>query len=181
MNEEKRDWKQVFLERLENLTSGEKAALKRCIGLQLKDSRNEAIAAFYKTIPFNEIKMGREFEEKLFLLATLRAFHRYPEKKEISFGTTLRLLKEAQGSKSFDKKFYALIDSKISPDDGELAYRMAQIIRMSDSHGIKIFWRKLLDDLIVWGSETKTVQRNWARSYFVAGEDLIKKGEKKYE
>lgn len=163
MSEEKGAWKSRFFDRLGKLTNGEKASLKRSIGLRMQEAKGEAIATFYKVIPKSELEKGGFFEEKLFLIATLWSFHRYASKSEISFGTTLRLLRN---SDSFDKKVYALIDSKISPEDGELAYRMAQVVRMADSEGVKIYWEKLLDDLMGWEWETRAVQRNWARDYF---------------
>ncbi|MDI6705223.1 MAG: type I-E CRISPR-associated protein Cse2/CasB [Bacillota bacterium] len=172
MSTETAQWKQVFLDRLDRLTTGERATLKRSIGLLMKDAKGAALAAFFRIAPTKETEWAIQHEEKMFLFATLRAFHRYPSKNEKCFGSTLRQLKN---SDSFDKKVYALLDSSISLDDGELSYRMALLVRMADSAGVSIHWGKLLNDLLYWDHEDRFVQRNWARSYFLA-EETNKRG-----
>lgn len=173
---DKRWWRvladaQSFVMRLEALRHhdrGRIAALRRSAGNVLADARNVAwIEGWLDGVsPYRH--------EHYFLIATLFDHNR---KRPISgdLGETMRLVK-ANASDSFEQRFLVLLDAQFDQlhdaldgtksGGGELAYRLAQMIKLAASKEVGINWPVLLADLCCWEWQGKPVQKKWARNFY---------------
>jgi CRISPR system Cascade subunit CasB len=146
----------VFIERLAKLDTGERARLKRCSGQTINEARE--IALFYSILP-NGVSQSRE--NIYFLIATLYAMADSTA-VERDFGASLRQAQNPKNRKGLDRRVQVLLDA----DENQLPFRLRQAVHYLKSQQVKINWQKLLEDLLRWSSESRSVQRRWARSYF---------------
>lgn len=158
----------IFVDRLEALSSGDRAVLKRNAGNLLTESRGGAMAVFYRVLPFG---IHPNEEELWFIVATSRFLNRYKieaiiENSNKDFGWTLIEINKAYKSDSFDMRVRGLLDCRWNEGDGALAYRLRQMVKLADGKSIPVDWRCLLHDLLNWEHPERWVQKKWARSYF---------------
>ncbi len=146
----------IFIERLAKLDAGERARLKRCSGQTLNEARETAL--FYSILP-NGVPQYKE--NIYFLVATLYAMVEGATAQR-DFGASLRQAQNPKNRKGLDRRVQILLDS----DENQLPFRLRQAVHYLKSQQIKINWQKLLEDLLWWSSENRSVQRRWARSYF---------------
>jgi CRISPR system Cascade subunit CasB len=158
----------AFIGKLESLTSGDRAVLKRNAGNPLAETRGGAIGIFYRILPFG---IHPNEEELWFIVATLRFLNRYKieafEDEPIrDFGWTMSEIKRANKSDSFDLRVRGLLDCRWNVGDGALAHRLRQMVKLADGKSVPIDWESLLKDLLNWEHPERWVQKKWARSYF---------------
>lgn len=80
-----------------------------------------------------------------------------------TLATMLRNLRgTVSGKESLDLRFSALLNS----DTEDLPYRLRQVVQMLAGPSIPIDWHQLIRDLMQWGSDSRKVQRRWARDYY---------------
>jgi CRISPR type I-E-associated protein CasB/Cse2 len=65
-------------------------------------------------------------------------------------------------NESAQKRFVALLDSHAD----DLPHRLRQAVGLARSKNVAIDWLQLLNDLLHWDSENRTVQTRWARAYW---------------
>ena len=147
----------IFLGKLKDLGSGEKARLKRCAGRTLTEARQEALGVFFRVLPPD---IPPYQYETFFLVATL-----YPVAEEGgsgNLGDSLRLCRIPNNEKSLDRRMEILLDS----DEGQIPYRLRQVVHLFQTNRIRINWPQLLEDLLKWTHPDHFIQRRWAQSYF---------------
>ncbi|MFW9879086.1 MAG: type I-E CRISPR-associated protein Cse2/CasB [Candidatus Thorarchaeota archaeon] len=163
---------QEFITELKNLKESDRGAytaLKRAAGVSIAQSRQGAIAAFYKILPF--ALMNSRMEEIYFIVATLYG-HNDEYHFEGNFGETLHDVKNRFDLEGMDRRMMGLLDSnfEISKQKiikgGELAYKLRQLVKLANSKNIGINWLHFLKDLKNWNHPEKFVQKKWARYYF---------------
>jgi CRISPR system Cascade subunit CasB len=108
-------------------------------------------------------------EDAYFLIAGLFASHQldWPPSAahaDTTFGASYRLLAEAVGRDSVERRFVALLNAH--PDD--VAYHLRHAVALLATNMIPIDWTRLLRDVIVWSQPDRGVQRAWARSFWRA-------------
>jgi CRISPR type I-E-associated protein CasB/Cse2 len=121
-----------------------------------------------------EIIDGVSTEPIAFLVASLLAQYSTADirggrhRASENFGATWKRAIFGNSSKSIERRFHMLLDSEIDPmtGDGDLAYRLRQMVRYAASKGIGIDWPVLLADLKYWNQPEKHVQKRWARAFF---------------
>jgi CRISPR type I-E-associated protein CasB/Cse2 len=71
-------------------------------------------------------------------------------------------------SDSIKRRFHILLDSDYDPftGDGDLPYRLRQMVRYAASKGVGVDWPQLLVDIKFWNHPEKHSQKRWARSFF---------------
>lgn len=163
----------AFIEKLESLTSGDRAVLKRNAGNSLAETHGGAIGVFYRVLPFG---IRPNEEELWFIVATLRFLNRYKiqaseDESFKDFGWTMSEIKKANKSDSFDMRVHGLLDCRWNEGDGALAHRLRQMIKLADGKSVPVDWESLLKDLLNWEHSERWVQKKWARSYFGAFKD----------
>lgn len=75
-------------------------------------------------------------------------------------------LRRITGSTSAELRFTRLLDA----DRDELQWRLRQAITLLNATGTAIDWPQLLDDLLLWDSQSRIVQIQWARQYWRQGD-----------
>lgn len=155
----------TFVGRLENLTAGERAQLKRHVGKKINESPR-VMALFFRMMPHGVNKFD---EPWYFLVATLyplvEAQRNEAEGRRKSFGLSLRKAQAQakQNADGFDRRFAALLDA----DENQLPFRLRQLISLHKSTNTPVAWRALLKDLTNWTHPDRFVQEQWARHYYV--------------
>jgi CRISPR system Cascade subunit CasB len=155
-----------FIERVENLTTGELAVLRR--GCGERDPVEGRCPWFIGLIH------GVASEASAFQVASLLAQYKTTDIKagrhriKGNFGKTWKLAISGNGSKSISRRFSTILDADYDPatGDGDLPYRLRQMVHYAAAKGIGVDWAMLLIDLKFWDWPEKYVQKNWARSFF---------------
>lgn len=168
MTEEDRSPEEQFVQRVEQLDSGRLAALRR--GCGERDPVEGRCPWLLSLIG------GAASEPVAFLTASLLAQystadirarrHRGPG----DFGATWKRAISGSGSKSIERRFHVLLDADFDPwtGDGDLPYRLRQMVRYAVAKGAGIDWPTLVGDLKYWSYPEKRVQKRWASSFFSA-------------
>lgn len=165
-----------FIERIGKLDPGEIAMLRR--GCGERDPVEGRCPWLIGLIH------GVATEATAFLVASLLAQYKTSDIKagrhriEGNFGTTWKRAIAETDSDSIKRRFHVLLDADYDPKtgDGDLPYRLRQMVRYAVSKGVGADWTTLLADLKFWNYPEKRVQKRWARSFFSDehSEDAIK-------
>ena len=155
-----------FIERIERLDTGRLARLRRGCG-----ERDPVEGRCPWLIG---LVHGVASEATAFLIASLLAQYRTTEIKagrhriKGNFGLTWKGAIARSDSKSIGRRFHILLDAYYDPrtGDGDLPFRLRQMVRYSAGEGVGIDWPTLLKHVRGWGSTAKWVQKEWARSFF---------------
>lgn len=155
-----------FVERIEALDAGRLAALRR--GCGERDPVEGRCPWLVGLIH------GVASEPTAFLTASLLAQYSTAavragrHRAHGNFGDTWRAAIVGTGSDSIRRRFHILLDAEYDPStgDGDLPYRLRQMVRYAASRGVGIDWPALLTDLKYWNRPEKFVQKRWARSFF---------------
>lgn len=153
-----------FLERVDELSTGARVALKRSAGIMLSEADGKAIAAFYRcaapTIPQWQ-------EDRWFAAACLKCLWEPGEHAgEPVEERMAQMIGSAELSDSMSHRVEGLLDTQWDSDGYMLTKlcRMIKMLRQKSPEAIDI--AGLLDDLIYWNNENQSVQRKWARAIF---------------
>jgi len=155
-----------FVEKLQELRKSDISLLKRNAGRSLSESQN-AFSIFYRIVPYD---LSKTQEEICFLVSTLYGLN--PNSEEGNFGTTMGKVCLKTQSKSVERRFSMLLDSKITfshvggTETGELRYRMRQNAKLAASKEVGINWFELTKDLLGWNSDSRNTQIRWAKAFY---------------
>jgi CRISPR system Cascade subunit CasB len=103
-----------------------------------------------------------------FLVASLFAWHPRSAEPENgvtpNFGASFAQLRNTDGSvsESVERRFSILLVS----NEDELPDRLRSAVGLLRTRQVPVGWTQLLQDLINWNSQWRTVQRRWARSFW---------------
>lgn len=150
---------------IKKLSVGERAALRREAGRQLRNASARALAAFYRAIPpgLNDKK-----QECWFCVLTIACLW---DVEAVSEGgcmaEMLRQLAKRQASGGMDARIRSLLDTR-REEDGFLSAKLSRLARMlrSDNRQLMPDINSLLTDLLHWNNDRRSVQLRWAQQYF---------------
>jgi CRISPR system Cascade subunit CasB len=80
-----------------------------------------------------------------------------------NFGASMARLNREVVSSSIERRFVALLDAH----EDDLAEHLRQTVSLLKSRDVPVDWVRLLKDLRSWKLESKSVQRQWARAFWV--------------
>lgn len=154
----------IFLERVDELSTGARVALKRSAGIMLSGADGKAISAFYRcaapTIPQWQ-------EDRWFAAACLKCLWEpgehagEPVEKRMA-----QMIRSAELSDSMSYRVEGLLDTQWD-SDGYMLTKLCRMIKMLRQKSPEaIDFAGLLEDLIYWNNENQSVQRKWARAIF---------------
>ena len=155
-----------FVERLWGLRKSEISLLKRNAGCSLPESLN-TLPIFVRICPPGLYKIQ---EELYHLVSTLYGLNPYPE--EGDFGATMGKVSKKTQSKSVERRFAILLDSKIGVSSvsglemGELRFRLRQNVKLAASKEVGVNWYQLTKDLLGWNYDSKDTQIRWSKSFY---------------
>jgi len=170
-----------FVERLEELDSGRFAMLRRGCG---KPDPVEGRCPWLIGLIH-----GVATEPVAFLTASLLAQYKTADIRtgrhhaEGNFGATWKQAVFPNPSESLSRRFHTLLDAEYDPwtGEGDLPYRLRQMVRYAARKGVGVDWPQLLSDLKFWNRSEKYVQKRWARSFFTTEQQPDKASESKRE
>lgn len=153
-----------FLKRLDALSTGERAALRRSAGKMLHEAGGQAIAAFYKCYP----PESEEKQEKWFAVACIYCMWDWEQEQQKAKplqNILSDLCREETLSKSMQHRLIGLLDLKWDRD-GYLLTKLVRMIKMVKTKGYAVDCVSLLTDLWDWNKDSQYIQRKWARSFY---------------
>lgn len=158
-------FKEVF-ERLLNLSSGERSALRHKAGRALDEADGMALQALFRVMPGS---VAPADYGKWFTILTIACLWNVNEVTR--FVDMPEMLREC-ASECMDRRIRALLDTRW--DDagyfaGKLA-RIAHMLRAKDQWTMPDGWL-LLDDLKKWDYDSRSAQLRWARKYYLDVEE----------
>jgi CRISPR system Cascade subunit CasB len=151
----------AFIQKLEQLSPGDRARLKRNAGYTLNEARN-VLALFYHLLPHG---VPQYQEETYFLVSTL--FPIADGKGKGNLGESLHRAWRPENAKGLDRRVEILLDT----ERDQLPFRLRQTIQFLQSCRVKVDWECLLEDLLFWNHPERRVQQRWARAYFAKSID----------
>jgi len=155
-----------FIERIERLDTGELAMLRRgCGERDPVEGRCPWLVGLIYSVAS---------DATAFLIASLLAQYKTNDIRtgchriEGNFGVTWKQTIAKPDSESIKRRFHILLDADYDPwtGDGDLRYRLRQMVRYAASKGVGVDWPMLLKHIRGWNSTDKWVQKEWARSFF---------------
>lgn len=166
MTTTERSREEEFIERIERLDTGELAMLRR--GCGERDPVEGRCPWLVGLIH------GVASEATAFLVASLLAQYKTASIKtgdhhiEGNFGITWKRAIAGTDSESIKRRFHILLDADYDPwtGNGDLPYRLRQMVRYAASKGIGVDWSTLVTDLKFWNRPEKHVQKRWSRGFF---------------
>ncbi len=159
----------TFFERLDELNSGDRAALRREAGVILKDAKGQAIRTFYQCLPY---AVPQWQEEYFFAAACLHCLWGADEQNRAGVMQILyELGREEETSKSTGHRLESLLDTKWDTD-GYMLTKLTRLMRLIKSRGFAVDCAELLKDLACWNADSQWVQRKWARGMYVKQEEI---------
>ena len=149
-----------FFEALSQISTGDRASLRRNCGELLKNADGQAVVAFYGCLPGN---VPHWQEDCWFAAACFSCLWDADQQGE-RFEKILSSLKE--DSDSMEHRLASLLDLKWD-EDGYLLLKICRILKMARSKGMVADCKNLLNDFIYWNSSNQGVQRKWARAMYI--------------
>ena len=154
---------EAFMTKLDNLSKGERTALKRECGTMLQRADGAAISAFYRCLPAGT---SEKQESRSFAVACIHCLWEegtgVPIEKLFSF---LRM-----ESDTAEKRLAAVTDMPWD-EDGLFLAKLVRLIKMAKQKGYQVDTQQLLKDLLNWDSEKRYVQRRWLKTMYINQED----------
>lgn len=108
--------------------------------------------------------LSRRDENAYFLVASMIGL--YPKLSSNTdngfnnLGRSMSFLRDDSGS--IEKRFVALLNS----DEEDLPKHLRQIVSLLKSKDAPVNWYQLLKDIKYWSSDSRSVQRNWAKGFW---------------
>ena len=158
-----------FFENLSNLSTGEKAALRRNAGIMLTDASGNAIIAFYKCLPYEE----KNREDVWFAVACIYCLSK--EHGTNGIEDCFAIMKN--DSDSIRNRLASLLDMKWD-SDGFFLSKLSRMVKMTLQKGYLFDCEALLKDLLWWEHPDRFVQKKWAKALFNVKPEEQAEGEK---
>lgn len=166
----------TYFDALDALPPGDRTALKREAGNMLEKADGRAIRVFYKCMPYS---VPQWQEGRWFAAGCLHCLWSTDTTERISIRQTLyRLGTDPDVSESTAHRLESLLDLKWDID-GYMLTKLSRLARLIKSKGLAVDCADLLSDLIVWNSDSQSVQRKWAKAMYAApnADEESKEGE----
>lgn len=153
----------AFMKRLDELSTGDRVALKRSAGVMLNETDGKAIAAFYRALPGSVPYK----EDRWFAAACLKCMWDPAQTEGSPVETVLAgLLRGEELSDSMAHRIEALLDTDWD-EDGFLLTKLCRMMKLiRGKTAAQIDFAALLEDLLYWNNDNQSVQRKWAHTIF---------------
>ncbi|MGE3801163.1 MAG: type I-E CRISPR-associated protein Cse2/CasB [Candidatus Kapaibacterium sp.] len=164
---------EYFIDRLLKLKKDDNRAALAILRRGLVDFGSDF--SIYSVVGNALPKEASQFDiDKYLLTACLFASPPSDTEGDASVGTAARNLraKLSVGQESLDKRFSALLNS----EDEDLPTRLRQMISLFKSKEVPLNYATLLSDLLKWRTDSRYVQKRWAKDYWVGKEEVNPKG-----
>ena len=156
---------QALIDRLRELSPGERAALRREAGKCLAEADGMTLSVFFRITPRN---LSRRQQECWFAAMSIACLWN-PEEAMCGDEFPVMLKKYAlhQNRDGLERKMRALLDASWE-EDGYLTAKLCRLARMlkADNRQMMPDMDRLLYDILHWNSDSRFVQLRWAQQYY---------------
>ena len=155
----------MLVDRLRELTIGERAALRRDAGKCLAEADGMTLSVFFRISPQH---LSRRQQECWFSAMTLACLW---DPEEAAYGDEfpimLRKYALRQATDGMERRMRSLLDARWE-EDGYLTAKLCRLARMlkADNRQLMPDIDALLYDLLHWNSDSRFVQIRWAQQYY---------------
>ncbi|MBQ1736094.1 MAG: type I-E CRISPR-associated protein Cse2/CasB [Lachnospiraceae bacterium] len=159
-----------FFSKLNALSSGERAALRREAGKPIYEADAKAVTTFYACLPHEVPDWA---ENRWYAVACLRCIWDAGKTSDTPFEQVLgRLIKNKTLTGSIKHRIDLLLDTEWD-DDGYLEEKLARMVKLvrQKSERATFDFSALLDDLLHWNADKQYVQRKWAKAIYGTNDD----------
>jgi len=153
------------LDRLRNLDSGGRAALRREAGKCMAEASAQGLSEFCRITPAG---MNRRHQECWFAVMAIACLWNIEEAHVGGdFPALLQRYARKQESGGMDRRIRSLLDTRWE-EDGYLTSKLSRLARMlrSDDRNVMPDADQLLNDLLHWNSDSRYVQLRWAQCFY---------------
>jgi CRISPR system Cascade subunit CasB len=155
-----------YSQRLETLSDGQRASLKRCAGRLLREADARALSAFYSVLSRKESTWREELIFAALCMACL--WRREDVQAPKPFISCLLNVASGEQSESLDNRLRELLDTAYHETDF-LSIKLYRLVRRLRAEGERPDFDALTGDLLRWNHPDKYIQLKWAREYFGRG------------
>lgn len=118
---------------------------------------------FPYVVPFLPKQCELDKEDAYYLVASLFALHPKHENAKKSMGDTFKYIAvQSSDSKGPERRLMAMLNSHRDDLHGHLRHSVS----LAKSKEVGINYEKLLNDLIYWDRESRSVQKQWAKDFW---------------
>ena len=118
---------------------------------------------FPYVIPFLPKQIEPYKEEVYYLVASLFALHQNHNDKIKSMGDTYkRIARQFSDSKGTERRFLVMLNAHRN----DLPRHLRHAISLAKSKDVGINYEQLMNDLIHWNSESRYIQKKWAKDFW---------------
>lgn len=153
-------------EQLRMLSTGERAALRRCAGKTLQEADASALSLFYRLLPYGTPtwKHGRFFTAMSCACLWKAEEQHNPKPLE----DCMRQFAIDQEKEGFYARVRNLLDTYWDDADGFMAAKLARLLKQIKNGNKPLYpdFDKLAEDLCRWNRDDRPVQRRWAETIF---------------
>lgn len=150
-----------FFGKIDELPEKDRIQFRRGCGLMLRDAGAELLMLFYHVLP-HDIEWG---EDRWFTAACIHCLWKAEEKNRLPMEKAIaRLKSNDEISDSFEHRLIALMDTAWS-EDGYLNDKLVRMAKMLKQKDYAVDGGALLESLLKWNSEYRSVQKQWAKAY----------------
>ena len=154
----------AFFENLDNLSTGDRAALKREAGTMLPQAKGQAVRVFYQNLPY---KIAQYQEGVWFAAGCLHCLWSRDTAQRADITQVLyQLRSDPSVSESTVHRVEGLLDIEWD-NDGYMLTKLTRLMKLIISKGLAVDCAGLLEDLLHWNSDSQWVQRKWARGMYM--------------
>lgn len=157
------EWEARFIEHLKGVAAREDRAGLAALRKGLMTSPGGDLATYPMVLPWVPEAAGRAAEEAAFLVGALFALHPLSAEKG-NLGDSFRSLgeKAAERQGGAERRFMALLQA----DEEDLGQHLHSAVTLLRSKEVPVNYHQLLRDVQNWDSESKWVQKAWAKAYW---------------
>lgn len=152
------DAQHKFVSRLDSLSAGQRAALRRAGARPFHEASGEALSAFTRVAP------NVRYNEDRWFYTACWCMHFDSFSDKLSLPAQLRQL-ASEGANTLERRMINVLDETWS-DDSLLITHLNRLITMLSAKRSAIDGAQLLYDLEHWNHPNRFVQRSWARTFF---------------
>lgn len=155
---------EAFLKRVDNLSAGDRVALKRSAGTMISEAPGKAMTAFYRCAP---LTIPQWQEDRWFAIACVKCLWDPIEGNSKPIEAIIaELINNSELSASMEHRVEALLDTAWD-QDGYMLTKLCRMMKLlRQKAGTEPDFEALLEDVIYWNNESQSVQRKWARRIF---------------
>lgn len=156
-----------YFDRIDNLSDENHIALRRSCGKMINELDAYTLSVFYRYIP--DFVVNNNLNKWLLATCIHCLWNNDKSQGEVDRVSVEEALRAYRAEKknnlsdSFEKRIYNLLDTSWD-EHGFMAEKYLRMVKMLKQKGYAVDGRCILEDLLFWDSDSRIVQRRWAKT-----------------